>query len=107
MVSVAEVIRSRIRKNDISARWGGEEFMILLPETGMEGGKIVAESIRSTLSQHPFSYKEQELKITMTFGVSVFENGYDIDDCIRLADQAMYKGKTSGKDCIITFSQNE
>jgi diguanylate cyclase (GGDEF)-like protein len=103
LVSAAEVIRSRVRKQDTTARWGGEEFLVLLPETDSEGGRILAESIHRKLSTHQFHYKEKTLSISMTFGVSVHSSGETIDDTIKKADQALYRGKRNGKNCIVVF----
>lgn len=101
LTSVADVIRSRVRKQDTTARWGGEEFLILLPETDLEGGKILAEAIHDKLSHHQFHYKGQDLRISMTFGVSIHVKGETIDDTIKKADQALFRGKKDGKNRIV------
>lgn len=104
LVTVADIIRSEIRKQDTAARWGGEEFLILLPETDIRGGEIVAENIRQSLVSNIFKYNDYPHKIGMTFGVSTFiSNEQSIDDCIKMADEALYKGKNSGKDCVILY----
>ncbi len=99
--SAAGLLKNIIRKIDIVARWGGEEFLFLLPNTDLKGGKIIAEKIRKKLDTSFFRFKDIELKITMTFGVSVFTKSMDIDDCIKNADQALYQGKNGGKNCVV------
>ena len=101
LVSLAERIRSRVRKQDGVSRWGGEEFLLLLPETDLEGGRILAESLRETVSSNCYEYDEHKLEITMTFGVSSFSQVENIEQCIKMADSALYKGKSLGKNCVV------
>lgn len=102
LVTVANLMRSSIRKQDQLARWGGEEFLFLLPETNLEGGRVVAEKIREKIASHVYMFQGQDLSVTMTFGVSVFDkNALSIDGCIKSADQALYRGKEEGKNRVI------
>jgi diguanylate cyclase (GGDEF)-like protein len=102
LVSVANIMRSMIREGDLLARWGGEEFLFLLLETNLEGGGIVAEKVRKRIATHSYRYKELTLSVTMTFGVSVFDNDdMTIDDVLKKADQALYRGKNRGKNCVV------
>jgi diguanylate cyclase (GGDEF)-like protein len=103
LTAAAELIRSRVRKQDHVARWGGEEFLMLLPETGLDGGLVLAEAIRKALSEKIFEYNAEKLKITMTFGVSAYTTAMTIDQCIKYADESLYKGKKTGKDCIVLY----
>lgn len=106
LINVAKTIRSRLRKQDTAARWGGEEFLILLPETDIMGAKHVAQSIQDRLDHESFTYKDIELKPSMTFGVCDFIDGEDIDLCIKRADQMMYEGKKRGKNTIVLTSDD-
>jgi len=103
LVSLAQLMTSLVRRQDCVSRWGGEEFLLLLPETGMDGGCTAVEKIRRTIAGQTFKYNEIPLSITITLGISTF--GYscfgDIDDCIRTVDFAMYKGKQKGKNCVV------
>ncbi len=102
LVSVANIMRSIIRKQDQLARWGGEEFLFLLPETNLENGGIVAEKIRKKIASNSYTYEEQKLFVTVTCGVSVFNKDCkSIDDCIKNADQALYRGKAQGKNRVV------
>ncbi|MDM8536768.1 diguanylate cyclase [Desulfobacterales bacterium HSG17] len=103
LTTVADIIRAGIRKQDTAARWGGEEFLILLPETDIHGGEIVAENIREKLLSKTFTYNNYSHKVSMTFGVSIFLKEHSIDHCIKMADKALYKGKNSGKGCVILY----
>jgi len=103
LVTVAETMRSRIRKQDSVARWGGEEFLLLLPETDMNGGGILAEAIRKTISDTVCEYDEHRFGITMTFGVSLFSHPMNIDQCVKMADDALYRGKRLGKNRVVLY----
>ncbi|OQY58724.1 MAG: hypothetical protein B6245_10315, partial [Desulfobacteraceae bacterium 4572_88] len=106
LVSVAERMSVRIRKQDTAARWGGEEFLLLLPETDLEGGGFLAESLRAEIADSDYHYKNNAFKITMTFGVSSFSQAEDIEQCIKMADNALYTGKRLGKNRVI-LSESE
>ncbi len=106
LVSVAERMSVRIRKQDTAARWGGEEFLLLLPETDLEGGSFLAESLRAEIADSDYHYKNNSFKITMTFGVSSFSQAEDIEQCIKMADNALYTGKRLGKNRVI-LSESE
>jgi diguanylate cyclase (GGDEF)-like protein len=105
LVNLAELITVSIRKQDEVARWGGDEFLVLLPETDLEGGNTVAEKIRSRINTVPFYYRDTLISVTATFGVGVCEPNSGIGSVIRKADQALYQGKQSGRDRIILTSQ--
>jgi diguanylate cyclase (GGDEF)-like protein len=100
LVNLAEAISFTLRKQDEVARWGGDEFLIMLPETDVEGGVIVAEKIRTRIVETPFLYRELEIPVTITLGVSACEPGNGVGSCIRKADQALYAGKQAGKNRV-------
>ncbi|MCF7794336.1 MAG: GGDEF domain-containing protein [Candidatus Cloacimonetes bacterium] len=100
--SVAHLMRSSMRKQDIIGRWGGEEFLMLLPETDLEGGQLLAEKLRKTIAETPFIFGKHEIKITMTLGVNVYNVPEEIRSCIKSSDEAMYKGKNAGKNCVVS-----
>ncbi|MBT3755957.1 MAG: diguanylate cyclase [Candidatus Cloacimonetes bacterium] len=90
------------RKQDTVGRWGGEEFLfILVSVTENNGAMLVAKKIRSHIEDHTFRYKDNEIKITLTFGVSTYNSHLSLDEIIKQADDALYKGKEKGKNCII------
>jgi len=99
--SLASQMKSTARKQDITGRWGGEEFLMLLPETDLEGGFALAEKLRSEIAETSYVFSETRLTLTMTFGVSVYDRPMDIDHCVKLADEALYRGKKKGKNCVV------
>lgn len=99
--SIASTMKETIRKQDIIARWGGEEFIILLPETSIEGCKIVAEKIKQKIATQVYTYQEKDLSVTITAGIAMHNNDYSIDECIKKADDALYKGKKHGRNEVV------
>lgn len=101
--SVAKTIISNLRNQDIGSRWGGEEFLILLPETDIGGAKVLAEKIRVSILQGVL-YNKYKLLVTATLGLSEFNGSEDIEYVIKMADDALYKGKNSGRNCVASMS---
>ena len=98
---LVDLIQSVLQKYDMIARWGGEEFLIMLPGTDIDKAKIVAEKISSCVRSQAFNYKSRSFVVTITIGVAQHRAGEDLDSVIRRADEAMYWGKKSGKNCVI------
>lgn len=101
LVNLAAIINFILRKQDQVARWGGDEFLVFLPETGAEGGRVVAEKIRARILTTPFIYHEIDIPVTVTLGVSACDTNIGIGNCIRKADLALYTGKQAGKNRVI------
>ncbi len=102
LVAISGILRKTVRKQDVVGRWGGEEFILLLPESPLEGGKVVADVIREKVAEGIHSFNNQELSVTMTLGVSEFSSTDNIDTCVKRADEALYKGKESGRNRVVT-----
>lgn len=101
--SVADCLRASVREQDVVARWGGEEFLIFLPDTEADGARILAERIRRNLTAKVTQCGRAAIETTMTFGVAEIRNNEDIDDVIKRADNALYAGKKNGRNCVIVF----
>lgn len=98
---VPEIVRKVLRTPDVCARWGGEEFLILLPETGLDGARRVAERLRTTFEQHSVAYGDKLLNATISLGVSEFRNARNLDECLKQADKNLYEAKAAGRNCVI------
>jgi diguanylate cyclase (GGDEF)-like protein len=97
---VGRLLRDQLRDVDVSGRWGGEEFILLLPETTLEGGAVVAEKLRAGVEEYRFEYQDLALHLTVTFGVAEFRTGMSFDDCLASADRALYSGKAAGRNVV-------
>lgn len=97
----ANILKENVRQSDLPARLGGEEFVLLMPNTDLEQGKIVAKRIKSAFQNSVVVYKDKEIKTTLSGGLSSLMSELDsIDDLIRRADEALYRAKELGKNRI-------
>lgn len=101
LTRVADKLRDNLRDVDRVARWGGEEFILLLPETDPEGAAVAAEKLREIVADNLFEFGGHRLQVTMTFGVSSFRRGESLDSCIARADRALYRGKDEGRNRVM------
>jgi len=97
---VATLAMKTIRGSDIFARWGGEEFTILLPETRLAGAAILADKVRAIIALHDFGKPGHK---TCSFGVAEFCAEQEEQSLINNADRAMYHAKNNGKDQVAIF----
>ena len=104
LIEVGRRLEKIVRGQDIISRWGGEEFLILLPETAIDGGMVLAEKIRANIEREPFIVDGKKIPLTLSIGVSVFSSDKTIEECIKSADEALYRAKNSGKNRIATVS---
>lgn len=106
--AVADNLKSSIgRPSDFCCRWGGEEFVILLPETTLSGAEVVAATILKSIRESAIQIKpNQEIHITVSIGISISGEFDDIRsvNLIDMADQAMYRAKESGRDCYKVYT---
>ena len=95
--TVTRLVKENLRAADIMARWGGEEFMVLMPQSDIQGARIVAEKLRLAISGHHFD-KVNEL--TVSFGVAMFESQDDLDSLLKRVDNALYLAKKQGRNRV-------
>jgi diguanylate cyclase (GGDEF)-like protein len=98
LVEVARVFRGCLRSEDICARWGGEEFLVLLPETPLDGALSVANKIRESIAMTVFSANRCGISLTVSLGVCEYKPDQNFLDAIKRADQAMLQAKQAGKN---------
>lgn len=100
--SVSKTLQSCMRDVDFVARWGGEEFLAVLPDTDEEGAKLVAERIRGKIEGAMIETPGNEpFKVTMTLGVAVIQKGENAEQTIARADAALYEGKRNGRNRVV------
>jgi diguanylate cyclase (GGDEF)-like protein len=86
------------RQGDVLARWGGEEFMMLLCDTDSSGARVIARRLQSELADD----ETLPSKLTVSIGIAEAHCGSESSDLLRRADRAMYQAKRQGRDCIVT-----
>ncbi|HSM12782.1 MAG TPA: GGDEF domain-containing protein, partial [Thermoanaerobaculia bacterium] len=100
LVAVASTLRDTLRERDVAARWGSEEFVLLLPETDLDGARTLAEKVRSRIASLRVVHGDRELEVTCTLGLSEADLGDSIDALAARADAALVAGKSAGGDRV-------
>lgn len=99
---VSSLIKASIRKIDKASRWGGEEFLLLLPKTNVTEARIVVKKLIKRLHEHVFTWEGHRIKVSMTYGITEHYENEQVSETIRRADNYLYCGKESGRDCIFS-----
>ncbi len=94
-------LRSMLRELDIAARWGGGEFLLVLPETSLEGALLVAERVRRGAEEIRVHDDGSQVSFTVTIGAGTVQEHLPADECIRRAEEAMREGKRSGRNRVV------
>lgn len=101
IIHMANSLRSCVRQEDIVARFGGEEFVVLLPQTPVIGAGVLAERMREFIASQQVNSRNQQIAVTASFGVSAYDQSDDdLPDLIKRADDAMYIAKNKGKNLV-------
>jgi diguanylate cyclase (GGDEF)-like protein len=103
------ILRDQQRRHDVACRYGGEEFIVLLPETLLEAAFLVAEGIRRRIASHVFRYRDVRLEVTVSLGVAgaVEQNPANEDEFIKLADLALYRAKDAGRNRTVVLDASD
>jgi diguanylate cyclase len=97
---IATVLRKRLRGSDFIARFGGEEFVLLLPSTVPAAGMKLLEHLRASIEACPFHFKGERVTITISMGLTAFKPGEHSDLVLKRADQALYRAKNAGRNRV-------
>jgi diguanylate cyclase (GGDEF)-like protein/PAS domain S-box-containing protein len=95
--TIAQIVKNSLRELDYLVRWGGEEFLIIAPDTTVRGAEIMAERIRKLIESYKFDKVD---KLTVSFGVTQFKEDENQDTFIKRADDAMYQAKEKGRNRV-------
>lgn len=100
LVHLTVIARSVLRESDALVRYGGEEFLLILPDADLKGGKFVLDRLRQVVGKSPFMYEDKKIQVTISAGLAQLkgdENGHSL---ILRADKALYQAKEAGRDCV-------
>lgn len=105
LMTLVKIIQGQLRETDVLARYGGDEFVVLLPEAGAQGAFEVAERIRESVSRASMDLGDEPSGLTVSMGIATYPtDGRTLDALVDNADKAMYRAKTKGRDKVMTFS---
>ena len=99
--TVAGIMKEKCRSSSVIARWGGEEFLIILPDCNGDNAFIAIERLRNEIQNTVIKVEDSEIKVTMTFGLTEFGITSSIDSVIKEADEKLYYGKTNGRNQVV------
>ena len=97
---IAGELAKRLRKTDFIARFGGEEFVLLIPSTPMEGGQQLLQTLLEGVEQCPFHFRGERVTITLSAGLTAFTGEEGSDQVFERADQALYRAKSGGRNRV-------
>lgn len=100
LIEAAVRMKSMLRSGDSLGRWGGEEFVVLLPDTQLREGRELAEKIRGRIGETPFYVAGEEVKVTASVGVAEFDQSLGIRQMLKVVDEALYDAKRKGRDRV-------
>jgi len=104
LAAISGILKENIGNKDLVFRWGGEEFLIVMPNTTLKYSVEILERIRRRISELKFSFENQNINVTMTFGLvnAKLHESLELDAVLKKADELLYQGKTSGKNMILS-----
>ena len=97
---IANVLRKRLRPGDFIARFGGEEFVLLMPDSSLANALAAGEALRTAIEVCPFHFKGEPVTITVSMGVAQFQPGERSDLALKRADEALYRAKAAGRNRV-------
>jgi diguanylate cyclase (GGDEF)-like protein len=98
---IASAVKPRLRREDIFARTGGEEFAVLLPEIGMDGALVIAEKIRGIAQNTSLKHEQEQIRCTVSLGVATLGDDASPEDLYKRADERLYEAKQSGRNRVV------
>ena len=96
--SMADLIEKNLRTIDIVGRYGGEEFIIILPQIDLENAYIAGERLRQAVESETFLYNDNVIQLTISLGVATYQDGKNTQGLIKIADDNLYRAKKEGKN---------
>jgi len=101
LYKIIRIIRKIVRESDLIGRFGGDEFIIILPDTDIEEAKEITERLLSKIRKEKFKFKDKSITITISMGVTKYIKNETITKLTERVDEALYEAKNNGRDCFI------
>jgi diguanylate cyclase (GGDEF)-like protein len=99
---LSKLVSNLLRKTDCAGRWGGEEFLLSLPETDITEAEILADRIREKIEETHFVEKYY---VTASFSVAAYHVGQNLENLLECADKALYQAKQNGRNQVVVFEK--
>jgi len=105
LTDVGKLLNDSARQTDIACRYGGEEFVLILPNTDEKGAMVFCERLREDVAQHEVEWNGTFLGVTISIGVAQYDNRKDPSptDLVERADKALYRAKEEGRNRVVRF----
>ena len=101
LAAIGARMKSELRGSDLKCRYGGDEFMVILPDTPLGGARQVSENLRQAMESQPINWNSEHVRITASFGVASFPTDATSKvELVRMADQAMYRVKNRTRNGV-------
>jgi len=104
--ATVDTVRDRVRGIDVVSRFGGEEFVVMLPETASGGGMILAERIRQAIEEMSVFWEDKEIRFTVSIGLTTLQPGErSLEKALKRADDGLYRAKTDGRNRVVLMDE--
>lgn len=103
--NIARICSAQVRDLDRVGRWGGEEFIVILPDCDEKESVIAAERIRQAIEDNIFEYGDEQIRTTTSIGIASYGGKNDFDETIKLADAALYQAKNAGRNKVVSAAE--
>lgn len=103
--NLAGIIKDTCRSTDITGRWGGEEFLLLLPETSLNGARRILEELRKRVADEIFEHDGKRVPVSVSIGFTECDGNKEVSECIREADMALYECKRLGRNRVMSWQK--
>jgi diguanylate cyclase (GGDEF)-like protein len=101
LIEVSKELKKSIRRSDIISRWGGDEFLVLLPETSQSGAADLADKLLNIFRKKVFKYSNKKINLTMSFGVFEYEKNKNLNEYLKSVDVLLLQAKEAGRDRVV------
>jgi diguanylate cyclase (GGDEF)-like protein len=98
---MGKIFRRFVRREDLPARYGGDEISVILPETELVGAQIISSRLKDMITSHEFTFNGNKMVVTVSCGVAQYRSNQSLSDFINAADHALYEAKQNGKNNIV------